>query len=263
MRVHITMENSACSENFACEHGLGLYIETGDTHILFDTGASPAFADNAKVMGLDLSRVDFAVLSHGHYDHSGGIQRFLLENDHAPLYINEKAFGAYVSRKVKNISISADLQSNPRLIRTGDFQKLAENMTLLTCNGEDLKYPIEHHNLYALTGGQLLPDTFRHEHYLVVEEAGKRIVISGCSHKGICNIVHWLKPDVLIGGFHFSKIETEGEGRAKLLAAAEELASCNTVYYTGHCTGDAQYDVMKEVMGDRLHRIRAGQTYDI
>lgn len=263
MRVYVTMENSACSREFACEHGLSLYMETGDTHILFDTGATSAFADNAKKMGMALSDVDFGVLSHGHYDHAGGIHRFFEENDHAPLYVDHRAFGAYVSGTARSISASADLASDPRIIRTGDHLQITQNITLLTCNWENTIHPIEHHGLHVLRQGKLLPDTFRHEQYLMVADADHRIVISGCSHKGICNIVHWLRPDVLIGGFHFSKISTEGEGREKLIAAAKELASYQTVYYTGHCTGDAQYDVMKSIMGDKLHRIRAGEVFEV
>jgi len=263
VRVYVTMENSAVSSEFACEHGLSLYIETGDQKILFDTGASSAFADNAKRMGIDLSAVDFAVLSHGHYDHSGGIHKFFEENDHAPLYADQRAFGAYVSGRGVSVSVNADLISNPRMIRTCDYMQLTDNITLLTCNWEEELHPIESFGLKELRGGKLYPDTFRHEQYLMVEEGNRRIVISGCSHKGICNIVHWLRPDVLIGGFHFSKIETDEVGRDILLDAASELDAYETVYYTGHCTGDAQFDVMREILGEKLHRMRAGLYFQI
>ena len=78
------MENTTTREDLACEHGLSLYIEANGKRILFDTGASAAFADNAEKLGIDLNQVDLCILSHGHYDHGGGIKRFLEVNDHAP-----------------------------------------------------------------------------------------------------------------------------------------------------------------------------------
>ena len=66
MTITVLAENTVCRENLTCEHGLSLYIETGSHKILFDAGQSGAFADNAKKLGIDLSSVDFAVLSHGH-----------------------------------------------------------------------------------------------------------------------------------------------------------------------------------------------------
>jgi metal-dependent hydrolase (beta-lactamase superfamily II) len=80
MKLVTLMENSSCREDLCCEHGLSLYLETLGKKILFDAGQSAAFAENAAVLKVDLEAVDFAVLSHGHYDHSGGLERFLQIN---------------------------------------------------------------------------------------------------------------------------------------------------------------------------------------
>ena len=92
MKIWTLMENAAAREDLAAEHGLSLLIETGAHRILFDSGQSGAFADNAEKMGLNLGTVDLAVLSHGHYDHSGGLLRFLEYNDRAKIYVDQYAF---------------------------------------------------------------------------------------------------------------------------------------------------------------------------
>ena len=77
MKIVTLMENTRCREDLCCEHGLSLYMETGDHKILFDAGQSAAFGENAEILGVNLKDVDFAVLSHGHYDHGGGLGKFL------------------------------------------------------------------------------------------------------------------------------------------------------------------------------------------
>lgn len=77
MLIKVLIENTAISKDFGCEHGLSLYIETGDRKILFDVGASELFLENAKKLGVDVSDVDYLVISHGHYDHGGGLRAFL------------------------------------------------------------------------------------------------------------------------------------------------------------------------------------------
>ena len=104
----------------------------------------------------------------------------------------------------------------------------------------------------------LIPEDFRHEQYLEITEGGKKVLFSGCSHRGILNIVEWTKPDVLVGGFHFMKVSLDREGKKKLRMVAEQLMSYNTIYYTCHCTGIPQYTYLKEIMGDRLHYVSAG-----
>ena len=72
MKLTVLMENTTVREDLTAEHGLSLYIEANGKRILFDTGASATFADNAEKLGIDLSQVDLCILSHGHYDHGGG-----------------------------------------------------------------------------------------------------------------------------------------------------------------------------------------------
>jgi 7,8-dihydropterin-6-yl-methyl-4-(beta-D-ribofuranosyl)aminobenzene 5'-phosphate synthase len=105
-----------------------------------------------------------------------------------------------------------------------------------------------------MENGEMLPDDFLHEQYLLLEEQGNTVLISGCSHKGILNIGEWFSPNVLVGGFHFSKLPTDN----LLRGYAETLSSFDCRFYTCHCTGVPQYEFMKEFM-PKLHYISTGE----
>ena len=92
MRITVLLENTPSSDSVTAEHGLRLFIETENAKILFDMGQTDAFANNARVLGIDLSSADLAVLSHGHYDHGGGLTKFLELNRTAPVYLSPHAF---------------------------------------------------------------------------------------------------------------------------------------------------------------------------
>lgn len=255
MKLIALMENTACREELRAEHGLSLYLETGGQKILFDAGQSAAFAENANCLGVDLKTVDFAILSHGHYDHSGGLGRFLEINEDAPVYVSKWAFAPHWGSENRYIGVDPALESSGRIRYVEEATTLAEGITLYRMETA----PMDTAGLLMEENGMRKPDDFRHEQYLLVEEAGKRILISGCSHKGILNIMDAFRPDVLVGGFHFMKMEDENF----LQAAAWKLMAYDTTYYTGHCTGLTQYDFLKTRMGDRLHYLSAGTVLEI
>lgn len=254
MKIVTLMENTTCRNDLCFEHGLSLYIETGTHKILFDAGQSAAFADNAEKLGVDLRAVDFAVLSHGHYDHSGGLRKFLEINPNAPVYVSCHAFEPHYSAN-GYIGMDQRLRDSGRFVFVSEEIELEPQITLRQLH----VLPMDTAGLQMEENGIRIPDDFRHEQYLMLEEQGKRILISGCSHKGILNIAAAFRPDVLIGGFHFMKIEEE----EKLEAAAQKLLEYDTVYYTGHCTGQKQYDYLKAIMGEKLHYIAAGTILEL
>lgn len=226
------------------EHGLSLYIETHNKCILFDMGQTDLFLKNAKNLGINLSAVDVAIISHGHYDHGGGLKNFLEINSHAPVYIHKDAFLPHYNGNEKYIGLDLSVKNNPRLIFTSDKHEVYPGITLFSCNSNTKTNDFGSFGLTEKTDYGFIPDDFRHEQYLLIEENGKRILISGCSHKGISNIVSWFEPDVLVGGFHFSKMPLD----SNLEAAAQALNSHRTKFYTCHCTGIEQYSFMKKYM---------------
>lgn len=254
MRITALTENTARRADITAEHGLSLYIETAKKRVLFDMGQSDLFLRNAAVLGIDLSRVDAAVISHGHYDHGGGLAAFLQINDHAPVYVSRYAFEEHRNQTGKDIGLSPALCTHPRLIFTDDLCDMAEGWTLCSCNGYPRNYPSHSGDMTAM--GQT--EDFRHEQYLLIKVEGKKVLVSGCSHKGILNVAAWFRPDVLIGGFHLSSLPCGEE----LADVARQLAAYDTDYITCHCTGTEQYERMRRDL-PRLRYLSAGETIEI
>lgn len=260
MKITTLIENTTLSPDLTAEHGLSLFVEAAGHTFLFDAGQSGAFADNAGRLGVDLRDAEFAVLSHGHYDHGGGMLRFLEHNRQAKIYVNQDAFGGHYNGAGRCIGLSDGLRRSSRLILTGDEYAIAPGLTLHTCNDRPLAFPIESAGLTEQVGEFLLPEEFRHEQSLLIEEKGKRILLSGCAHKGVLNLLEWFHPDVFVGGFHLKGLSPD-DPRLRMWGKA--MARYDTVFYTGHCTGAEQYAVLKEILGERLHALSTGAVFYI
>ena len=258
MKLSVLIENTACDASLTAEHGLCLLIETGGKRFLLDTGATGAFAENARKLGVDLTQVDAVILSHGHYDHGGGLEAFLQRNTTAPVYVSAHAFGEYYNADGKYIGLPPHLRDHPRLIPVTQPLQLSPNVTVQCGDGKFL-HPIEPYGLQMRKDGCLQPDDFRHELYLLVREK-RRICITGCAHVGVQNILHRFRPEVLVGGFHFKPLQPSDP---RLGLAARRLLEYPCEYYTGHCTGAEQYAVLKEQLGERLHALHTGCAIEI
>lgn len=262
MRITCLVENTTGNSACAAEHGLSLFIETGSQCILFDAGASELFAENAEALGVDLSRVDFAVLSHGHYDHGGGLAAFLARNDHAPVYANRHAFERHMDHE-RYIGLDQRLQNEPRIKLLDDIFSPAPGAEIRTFAEQPRPYSILTGGLSVERDGGTEEEQYLHEQYLILRETGQTVLISGCSHKGIRNIMSWCDPDVLIGGFHFFFLDMEKEAKQILDETARELMTHETKYYTCHCTGMEQYHYLKQKMGGRLHYLATGDVIEL
>ncbi len=258
MRITVLAENTSCDASIKAEHGLSLYIEANGKRLLFDMGQTTLFAENARRLGVNLSDIDFSVVSHGHYDHGGGLGHFLQINKTAPVYISRHAFSPHYNGTEKYIGLDASLSDSKRLIYTDGETEIQQGFVLYSCNTSEKKHRDSSEGMNLFDGTTYVPDDFRHEQYLLVTEQGRRVLISGCSHKGILNLIDWFCPDVFIGGFHLSKRPLDDD----LKSCATQLSSYGTSYYTCHCTGASQYEYMKEFMPD-LSYLSGGQTVEI
>lgn len=266
MKVTVLIENTCRDTSLCAEHGLSLYIETKKHKILFDFGQSERCLENAEKLGICLKDVDMAFLSHGHFDHSGAIAGFLELNQKAPVYMSNYVFEAHYNQDYKYIGVDRSLMGSRRLFFSSGKRKIDDELTILNFN--DLK-PTHDFLTFGMTkvvDGRCVPDTFHHEQYLLVEEDKKQVLFSGCSHKGVENILTWsqeqgLNLNALVGGFHFFKVSKEEY--ALLDQAARMLMEQPVQYYTGHCTGTEQYQYLKQIMGDRLTYLSTGVSVEI
>lgn len=253
MKITVLSENISETPGVVSEHGLSLYIESGGKRVLFDMGQSELFSENAKLLGIDLSLVDFAVISHGHYDHGTGLSRFLEINKTAPVYMHKDAFAPHFNGKEKYIGLDSTFAENDRIVFTDSEISICKDLTLYPAV-EDITNKFSSAGLCVFENGCFNPDDFRHEQYLVICENDKRVLFSGCSHRGITNIVEKFRPDVLIGGFHLSKFSND-----ELFEYASFLDKFQTDYYTCHCTGQEQYRFLKSRMRS-INYLSCGET---
>ena len=269
MIIKTLVENISDNPNLTAEHGLSLYIETMRHKILFDTGASQIFAENAGKMGVDLSAVDIAIISHGHYDHGGGIRTFLELNQSAKIYINKNAFQNHYSQSIfsqqKYIGLDQGLFPNPRFVFVDKGLIIDEELEIFSHIAGNRFPPSGNQDLYMETKGELQQDDFSHEQNLIISENGKTLLVAGCAHKGIVNIVDQFyqdkkrMPDYVIGGFHlYNGAAKKDEAPSIVSGIGKALLETKVQYFTGHCTGKKSYEQLKGILGEKLGYISTG-----
>ena len=258
MTITVLLENAATSDALASEHGLSLWIETDGHRFLFDAGTSGAFAENARKLDVDLAKADAIVLSHGHYDHAGGLATALDATD-APLYAGANVTRPKAARSPQGMR---DIGVDQSVVRgLGDRLRTVEGRCDLFPGVEivpaaPLKHapPSDNERLLRETSHGYEPDPFEDELFVLVETAEGAVLVTGCSHRGIANIYEAAGVDVraVVGGLHLSHEPDETVREvAHLLEGARELD-------VGHCTGETAAAVLARELPGRVRPIPAG-----
>ncbi len=243
-------------------------------------GASDAFARNAARLGIDIATIDAAVLSHYHADHGGGLRRFLELNDHAPVYLGPAPAGEPTGRLFGLVSKRIGL--DPRLMdeHASRFRVVLERTEILpgvfvlpNIGGHHPR-PSGNKVLFVHAGKEYVPDDFRHEVVVALRERDTLAVLTGCSHSGVLNMVEKVQQEfpavpirAVVGGFHlvalppFNRMSDRESDVATLGRQILDLGVAAA--WTGHCTGDKAFAVLRGAMGERINELRTGSRLEL
>lgn len=270
MRATVLVDNISNGE-LCGEWGLSIYIEYRGKNILLDTGASDLFLKNAEMLGKEMENVDFAVLSHAHYDHADGMQNFFDHNEKAKFYLREgSAENCYTKKWVfhKYIGLPRGILkvNEERIVFAGGDYALCPGAALIPHKTPGLEQVGKRNHMYVRTRRGWRADDFSHEQSLVLETEKGLVIFNSCSHGGADHIIDEVKKSypgrevcAMVGGFHiFGKPESEVRELARSLknTGVREI-------YTGHCTGGQGYRVLREELGDMVHRLKAGLVIEV
>ena len=271
MRITALLENTTIDTALRPKHGLSIYIETPKHKVLFDLGPDDTCLDNAQIIGIDLAQVDTVVLSHGHYDHGGALASFLKINEKARLFFHKKAFEPHYHKRLfvkKYIGLDRNQADNERIIFTGDTMRIDDELFLFS-DVEGLLDTKSSRSLLKKTSSGFVRDDFTHEQSLIVTADDKAVLFSGCSHRGISNILraadkHQPAIQAVFGGFHLYNPSTQAvEPTAVIEGLARELSLRETEFYTCHCTGNIAFEIMCGIMGNKMHYLSTGSVIEL
>jgi len=275
MRIATLSENTAGIDGFLGEWGLSILVESDEARVLFDTGQSFSTVHNAKLLGIDLSQVDKIVLSHGHFDHTGGLRHVLSEIGReieiiahpdiwqAKYATSESGESRYIGipfshRELESLGAKFRLTSEP--VAISDSIMTSGEVPMVTDYEEIEPF------LVVKDNGGFKPDTFRDDQALIIKTPPGLVVILGCAHRGIINTLYHArkisgvkKIDTVIGGCHLMNASEERIWQT--IAALKELG----VGRLGvcHCTGMAASVIMAQEFGERFFFNNAGTVLDL
>ncbi len=267
MEIYILADNRP-GENLKGEWGLSFYIVHKGKGILLDGGASALFMENAEKMGLDLTQVDYGVLSHAHFDHGNGMVPFLQVNGKAPLYLQEgsapNCYGKYwIFHKYVGLPRELFTKYADRLKYVKGLYALGDGAYLLGHSTPGLEEAGRRNHLYLKEGKHFRPDDFAHEQSLILDTPEGLVVFNSCCHGGADLILREAAAAfpgrplrALFGGFHLYQTSP-----ADIRKLAEKIKDTGVrALYTGHCTGEKAPRLLKETLGEKLHLFHTGET---
>jgi 7,8-dihydropterin-6-yl-methyl-4-(beta-D-ribofuranosyl)aminobenzene 5'-phosphate synthase len=269
--ITMLVDNQA-GDGLASEHGLSLLIEADDRRILLDTGQGGALESNVPALGVDLSRVDVLVLSHGHFDHTGGVPQVLREAPDIEVYCHPGVLQTRYSIR--------DGQAKPIGIPRPSLEALerlpAERLhpvrgSLMLSPKIWVTAPIPRATAYEDTGGPFFldphgeqPDTIEDDLALWIETGQGLVVCLGCAHAGVVNTLDHIRAvtkgarvRALVGGFHLGSADRERMDET--VSALRDLGPDLVV--PCHCTGADAVAAIRDALGERVGRAAAGMTF--
>ncbi|NMB12603.1 MAG: MBL fold metallo-hydrolase [Firmicutes bacterium] len=275
MKAHILTDNRAAAPGIVGEHGLSVFIEHKKMNILFDTGQSGIYCINAGHMGVELDRVDCVVLSHGHYDHCGGLTHFPTRDESPKVYVHKDAFRKKYAlnsdgetyREIGIPWVLDDLGGiEDDVVFTGGHTSLAPGIDLIAEVPYVTSFEKVNPHLYVGDASHKSPDPMNDEQMLVIDGDEGLSVFLGCSHPGIINCLHHIlrmfpgkHVDTLVAGMHLENAEPE-----RVNVTIRQMLDLNIRRVIPlHCTGIVAITEMKRLLGDRCLMLCAGDSLEL
>ena len=266
--IKVLVENTNIGDELKSEHGLSIYIETLASKLLFDTGSSGLFLENAEKLGVNITNVDSLIISHGHNDHGGGLGPFIEANTKAKIYIGEGAFINRETPKGEFRGLDLKLQENSR-INFVSKDLFFEDFYIFSM--KDLQTPIPVNKYFSYKNGVREKDDFSDEIYLIVKCKTGLTLISGCCHKGIENAYKVIqdkldlnklgKITTIIGGLHTKGlIDLEDQYFNEV---DKFINDTPCAFYLGHCTGEKELNYLENKYKNKVFKLYTGKTFDL
>lgn len=253
-------------ERYKCEHGLSILIESVDqeptVRLLMDAGQSGIFYDNAAKMGISLKDLSALLISHAHYDHAGGVKRLIEEETVRKMYVGKDFFqGKYYQKKDGTIKDIGIVFSREELEKKGmsvcevkeDVQMIFPGVTIYRNFERTVGYE-QLNPRFFIKKEEYAKDSFTDEIAVALDTEKGLVVIVGCSHPGIMNILRTIEKRSskkicgVVGGTHL--MEADEERLRKTIADLKEM-NINFIAVS-HCTGEDNLETIKENFGEKF-----------
>ena len=271
IEITLIIENETPPELIA-EHGFAAWIETGGECFLFDTGQSSVLEHNARALGVNLGRARALILSHGHYDHTGGIPSVLAANTSVPIIFGKGAgqcrFSCHPDQAPRQVGMAETVLRE--LNRLPPDQRIELDAPRYLRPGIGITGPIPRITAFEDTGGpffldehKIQPDLINDDLSLWFETTEGLVILTGCCHSGLINTVSHIRKisgieriHGIIGGLHLLNA-----GEERLQATQQFLADCRPDFLIPcHCTGAHVAEQLQREFGGAMVRPgRAGQ----
>ena len=248
-RITVLVENTAGGRGLLAEHGLSFWIELSGKRILFDTGQGKVLSGNARLLGIRLEMMDAIVLSHGHYDHTGGLRDVLRSPRRIPVYAHPAALEPKYARNRDGTARDVGMPAlDEQMVREKAELVWVEEPTEV-CKGLCLTGPVARTNNFEDTGGAFFkdpsctePDELVDDQAAFIETSVGTVVILGCAHAGVINTLRHVQTltdsrpvRTVIGGMHLLNASPE-----RMDKTVAELRRLNVQRLLPcHCTGFA------------------------
>jgi 7,8-dihydropterin-6-yl-methyl-4-(beta-D-ribofuranosyl)aminobenzene 5'-phosphate synthase len=254
-RITILVDNNAQpGKGLVAEHGFAALIEQDNNRVMFDTGQGPALVQNSRILGVELSPITLVALSHGHYDHTGGLGRLARLNRSLRVAVHPDALAPHSALEAPGVKFEF----------VTDFKELLPGFWITGPVPQIYEDRLDW-RLYTRPNNHVAPDPVRNEVSLIVHTKSGWIALIGCAHPGLGNILEYASQvldihqfQAVIGGTHLSMMEIQKTPEAIEVFDRFDVQSVATC----HCTGAKANAAFKAHFGHKFANVFAGAVFE-